>query len=288
VNIDHMRTFLEVAATGSFQLASDRLNVTQSTVSTRIKVLEQRLDVVLFQRRRAGAELTTAGRHFHRYALTAVRAWEQARHDIALPAELSGMVGLGIQPALWERIGYAWIDRIQSRAPDLGVRTAVDYSESLTRFLCDGFLDVAVLYVPQQRPNLIVERLMEEDLVMVSGDQNRAVGGAWTDDYILVDWGEEFRRQHSLAFPGALSSRLQLDNTSMALQFVLARGASGYLLESTVQPYLERGELHRVKQAPVFRHPAYVAYPEDPLDADRLQMVLKELKALIGAASVAA
>ncbi|MDZ7828139.1 MAG: aldehyde dehydrogenase family protein [Halofilum sp. (in: g-proteobacteria)] len=44
VNIDHMRTFLEVAATGDFQLASDRLNVTQSTVSTRIKVLEQRLD----------------------------------------------------------------------------------------------------------------------------------------------------------------------------------------------------------------------------------------------------
>lgn len=277
-----MRTFLEVAATGSFQLASERLHVTQSTVSTRIKVLERRLDGVLFLRRRAGAELTAAGRHFHRYALTAVRAWEQARHDIALPAELSAVVGLGIQPALWDRIGYPWIERLQARAPDLAVRTAVDYSESLTRFLCDGFLDVAVLYVPQQRPNLVVERLLEEDLVMVSGDPDRAVGDAWVEDYVFVDWGDDFRRQHSLAFPGALTPRLQLDHTSMALEFVRARGACGYLLESTVRPYLERGELHRVKQAPVFHQQAYVAYPEEPLDGRRLQLALESLRDLVG------
>lgn len=277
-----MRAFLEVAATGSFQLAAERLHVTQSTVSARIRVLEQRLDCVLFHRRRAGAELTGGGRHFHRYALTAVRAWEQARHDIALPDALSAVIGLGIQPALWDRIGYAWIDRIQARAPQLGVRTAVDYSEALTRFLCDGFLDIAVLYVPQRRPNLAIEPLMEEDLVMVSGARDRDAGTSWREDYVFVDWGDDFRHQHSLAFPGALTPRLQLDHTGMALRFILARGACGYLLESTVRPCLERGELHRVAGAPVFRRTAYVAYPEEPIDREHLTLALAELKALAG------
>lgn len=276
-----MRAFLEVAATGSFQLASRRLNVTQSTVSARIKVLEQRLDSALFLRRRSGAELTAAGRHFHRYALTAVRAWQQARHDMALPEELTGVIGLGIQPPLWDRVGCAWIDRIRGRDPHLGVRAALDYSEALTRFLCDGFLDVAVLYVPQQRPNLTVEWLMEEDLVLVSGSGGSRPDPSPGPDYVFVDWGDDFRREHSLAFPAALTPALQLDDATMALRFVLEQGASAYLLESTVHPYLERGELHRVEGAPVFNRSTYVAYPDEPVAPGRLQLALEALDGLV-------
>ncbi len=281
MNIEHMRAFLDVAATGSFQLASERLNVTQSTVSARIKVLEQRLGSMLFQRRRSGAALTAAGRHFHRYALTAVRAWEQARHDIALPEELSGVIGLGLQPPLWDRIGCGWIERIRERTPQLGVRTALDYSEPLTRLLCDGFLDVAVLYVPQQRPNLKVEWLMEEDLVLVSGNSEQDATPLPGSDYIFVDWGDDFRHQHALAFPDARTPALQLDDATMALQFVLRHGACAYLLESIARPYLDEGSLRRIEEAPVFSRATYVAYPEEPIDEGHLQVALEELNALV-------
>ena len=278
-----MRAFLEVAATGSFQWAAERLHVTQSTVSARIKVLEQRLGCVLLERRHHGNELTRAGRQFHGYAATAVQAWEQARHDIVLPGELTSVVGLGIQTALWDRIGHAWIERIQSRAPGLGVRTAVDYSEPLTRFLCDGFLDIAVLYVPQQRPNLTVHRLMEENLILVSGRPERSVETTWSEDYIYVDWGDPFRHQHALAFPGARTPKLQIDHATLALQFVIGRGCCAYLLESVVRPYLERGDLHRVTDAPVFPCPTYIAYPSDPIDPERLRIAREELHGLIAA-----
>lgn len=281
MNIDHMRAFLEVAATGSFRLASQRLHVTQSTVSARIKVLEQRLGCVLFDRRPNGTELTVAGRQFHRYAATAVQAWEQARHDIVLPEKLTSVVGLGIQTALWDRIGHTWIERIQSRAPDLGVRTVVDYSEPLIRFLCDGFLDIAVLYLPQQRPNLTVYRLMEENLIMVSGTRDRDLETSWSEDYIYVDWGDDFRHHHTLAFPEAQTPKLQIDQATLALQFVLGRGCSAYLLESAVRPYLGRGELHRVPGAPVFPCPTYIAYPNDPIHPERLRIALEELHNLI-------
>ena len=60
MNLDHVRTFLEVAACGNFNRAAETLNVTQSTVSARIKALEERFGHPLFQRGRAGAELTAA------------------------------------------------------------------------------------------------------------------------------------------------------------------------------------------------------------------------------------
>lgn len=43
MDIEHARTFLEIAASGSFLNASRRLNVTQSTVSLRVKRLEELL-----------------------------------------------------------------------------------------------------------------------------------------------------------------------------------------------------------------------------------------------------
>jgi DNA-binding transcriptional LysR family regulator len=88
MNIEHLRTFLEIAETGNFNRAAERLHVTQSTVSARIRTLEEQLDRSLFVRARNGAELTAAGRHFQRYALTTVRAWQQARQRIALPEGL--------------------------------------------------------------------------------------------------------------------------------------------------------------------------------------------------------
>ena len=56
-----LKTFLEVAATGSFVSASDRLYVTQSAVSLRIQRLEDTMGKPLFTRSKAGAELDQCG-----------------------------------------------------------------------------------------------------------------------------------------------------------------------------------------------------------------------------------
>ena len=61
MDITLIRTFLEVAATGSFVNASERLFVTQSAVSLRVQRLEDSLGKPLFVRSKAGAELTAAG-----------------------------------------------------------------------------------------------------------------------------------------------------------------------------------------------------------------------------------
>ena len=60
MDIDRARTFLEIVHTGSFLKAADRLHVTQTTVSARIRTLEEELGRRLFDRNRNGATLTAA------------------------------------------------------------------------------------------------------------------------------------------------------------------------------------------------------------------------------------
>ena len=60
------RTFLEVVKTGSFVSAAENLNVSQTAVSARIRVLEEQLERPVFVRNKAGARLTPAGEEFVR------------------------------------------------------------------------------------------------------------------------------------------------------------------------------------------------------------------------------
>ena len=50
MNLDHIKTFLEIATCGTFNRAARNLNVTQSTVSARIKTLEESFGRRLFVR----------------------------------------------------------------------------------------------------------------------------------------------------------------------------------------------------------------------------------------------
>lgn len=62
LNFHHLRYFHTVAHEGNLTRAAQRLNVSQSAVSTQIRQLEERLGQALFERRSRSLELTEAGR----------------------------------------------------------------------------------------------------------------------------------------------------------------------------------------------------------------------------------
>lgn len=93
-----IRTFMEVSQTGSFLAAADRLFVTQSAVSLRIQRLEQQIGKSLFERSKAGAVLTPAGRQFQPYALNIIRTWNDARQQVAISKATPIVSLLGRRP----------------------------------------------------------------------------------------------------------------------------------------------------------------------------------------------
>ena len=277
MNIEHLRTFLEIAETGNFNRAAARLNVTQSTVSARIRALEDQLDRTLFVRAHNGAELTAAGRQFQRYALTAVRAWQQARQRIALPEGLRTALGLGIQVNLWERLIPTWLSWMRANAGDVALQIEADYSESVNRGLAEGLLDIGVIYVPRTMPGLVIEPLLDERLVLVSSVP-RSVSRDWQADYVFVHWGDDFRAAHSQAYPEMMAPAISVGLGAIGLRHILDHGGSGYFLESTVRPLVDAGRLHRVQDAAVFRRPAYLVYPTSPADPELLEIALGGLR----------
>ena len=277
MNLDHIRTFLEVAACGNFNRAAENLNVTQSTVSARIKALEDRFGHPLFQRAHSGTELTAAGHQFRNYAFNIQHLWQQAHQAVTLPEGFSNVLGVAAQVSLWDRLILQWIPRMRERAPNVALRIDAHYSENQMRLLTDGLIEVGIMYQPRQTPGLIIEQILEEVLVLVSTDQ-RDLSLGWVDDYVFVDWGDVFRAMHAEAFPDMRTPALTVGLGALGLMTILQNGGSGYFPLRVVRPLIESERLYLVDGAPRGRRPAYVVYTATPTDEEVLHLALDGLR----------
>lgn len=271
MDIDQVRTFLAVAANGSFLEAAARLYVTQSTVSARIQNLETYLRTRLFVRNRSGASLTPAGKRFLRHAKTLLLTMEQARHDVGLPGRYRASLTVGARIALWDAaLLPRWVGRMRAQLPDVSIRSEIGFEEDLMRRLTEGTLDIGLMYTPQHQPGLQVEHLFDETLVLVSSDP----GKPWPDEnYVYVDWGPGFYAEHSNSFPELERPALLANIGWLAIQLVLANGGSCFLPQRMADEVTATGRLGLVPDSPQFRLPAYVIYSSNAESGDYQQAV---------------
>lgn len=276
MNIASIRAFLEVTSSGSFQRAAEKLNITQSAMSARIKGLEEQLNRKLFNRKRNGATLTSGGKAFYNHALTVVRTWELARQEIALSDEFNGVVGLGVQLNHWQSIATPWLSWMKKNAPNVATQIKSDYSDRLMSMLRNGLISAAVLYEPQSNPDIVIEPYAEESLVLVSSSP-REVSRTKVEGYIYVDWGSNFRVEHSRAFPDTPMHRMTVGLAAVAQAHILEHGGSAYLLLREVQKHIDNGELYRVEGAPSLSLSNYLAYFDNSETNPALQTALQGL-----------
>jgi DNA-binding transcriptional LysR family regulator len=257
MDITAARTFLEIVKTGSFVRAAANLNVTQTAVSARIRVLEEQLDGQLFVRNKAGARLTPAGERFLRYATTLVQVWETALHQVAVPAGREKVVSLGGEHSLWNPLLRDWLVWMRSNSPDIAIRVQVDVADRLIDRVQEGALDLAVVYAPPQRTGVVPELLAEEALVAVTTDPD---GVEFSADYVYVDWGSDFESNHQTAFPESSAPVVSVNHGPLALDYILAVGGSGYFRMEAARPHLKSGQLHLLEDKPRFSYSIYAVY----------------------------
>ena len=274
MDINLARTFLEVAASGSFIAAAERLHLTPTAVSARIRMLEEQLGRRLFVRNKAGARLTPAGERLTRHATTLIQVWERARQQVALPPGRVDGVSVGGELSLWHPLLADWLIWMHHECPKIALRAEVDAPIRLLDRVQDGSLDLAVLYNPPQRPDLIADLLVEEKLIMVTTASERLMN---PEDYVYVDWGPAFAANHQAAFPDLSNPPVSISLGPLALTYILTVGGCGYFRIGTARPFLANGRLYRVDGAPEFSHSAYTIYT-DRSDADLINRIRSGLR----------
>lgn len=284
MDLQLLRSFLEVIDTGSFAAAADRLHVTQSAVSLRIGRLEQQLGRPLFQRGKTGVTPTHAGREFRRHAASILRSWEQARMQVGGAETPATSLAIGAEIALWSRLGFRWLDGLLEEAPRIALRSEVDGPDALMRRLAEGTLQVALTYSPAVRSGLDCDLLMEDELILVSPWEDAQLSDL-RGRYVLADWGQDFLRFHETALPDLPLPDLQMALGTLILRYIASRPLAAYVPARAVRGYVEAGQLFPVEDAPSFAQDIWAVWRNDvdsqlrDLARGRLQAAISQVQA---------
>lgn len=258
MNIAALQTFLAVVQIGNLNKAAEQLNVTQSTVTTRLDTLEETLGQRLLVRSRRGAELTKAGFVFLRHAEVAAQAWEQARKAVGLPKGFLGLFSFACHFDLWDRAGSTWLESVRKNQPDLALEAWPGDLGDIKRWLSSGLVDAALVPEPLIGVGLASHEAAQDRLVLVSTVRRAVL--AWDPAYIYVDLGSEFRRQHSLAWPVDETAHMTFGSSRWALDYLLERGGSAYLPWRLAESSVREGRLHPVEGAPEFTRALHLTW----------------------------
>ena len=141
-----LRVVLEVARTGSFSAAAERLGYTQSAVSRQVAVTEKAAGAPLFERHARGVRLTPAGEVLVRHAGRVLDGVAAAGQELAgLRDRLAGKLVVGGFPTATAALLPRAIARLLTDHPGLQVQLMEAPTPAQLRALRRGRLEVAVL-----------------------------------------------------------------------------------------------------------------------------------------------
>jgi DNA-binding transcriptional LysR family regulator len=278
MDIELLRTFLEVSRLRHFGRAGDKLHITQSAVSVRIRQLEESLGVSLLTRNRNNIQLTPDGQRLKTHAETIVNTWVRACQETGLGPEYSSTLALGATWDLWDIFLNKWLIGARRDLPGIALQIESHAAETLARKLLDGLLDLVLTFDPPQLADMEIREVAVIKLVMVSTRQGQAVSSALASNYIMVDWGTQFALNHARHFPEAPAPAIRMSQGALAFSYLMAHDGAAYLAEQSLRTCVGDQRLFRVKQAPVLERTAYAVYRPDAARDTGVQTAITLLK----------
>lgn len=169
MDIKQLRALITVAETGNVTRAAESLHLVQPAVSRQLKLLEENVGAVLFERERHGMVLTDAGKTLVAYARRALLELDRARAEIdgAGQEAVGGLVTLGLLPSTINLLSSPLVTAITASHPGIRIRLAMGYAGTLLRWLESGEVDAALLYGAGRATNIQATPLVEEPLWVV-------------------------------------------------------------------------------------------------------------------------
>ncbi|MBK5962009.1 LysR family transcriptional regulator [Rhodoplanes elegans] len=248
ITLKQLRYFGAVARTRHFGRAAADCAVSQPALSMQIRDLEARLGVELVERRPGDVTLTPVGVEIARRAeelLAGARDLEDfARHHAG---PLAGTLRLGVIPTLAPYVLPKVLPALQRQHPAL----TVELRESQTRTLVDelgrGLIDVVMLALPVEQPEIETLALFEDPFVLAvpAADPRPAatpvaVGAIAQERLLLLEEGHCLRDQALAVCANGRGDAGGLGATSLATVVQLVASGYGATLLPQVAAAVER------------------------------------------------
>ena len=283
MEIEALKTFVEVADAGGISAAALRLGVAKSIVSRRLARLEADLGVQLLARTTRGAALTEAGMTFRDYAARICAELDIARETVLPAGDLRGRLRIAAPLSFGPTHFAPVLAEMARRHPLLHIQTC--YSDHFVDLVTQGFdCAIRVGYLPDS--NLVAARVGQIHAKLVASPAYIAAHGApetpaellkhealmqGTESWQLMD-GDEI-------ISVRVQGRFKADNGSALVAATVAGLGIGYLPDGLTHSHRASGALVPVMaRYPVRTAGAYVVRPPGPHPSRKIRVLIELLR----------
>lgn len=247
MDIEELRTFVEVADAGGVSLAARRLGVAKSIVSRRVLRLEEELGVQLLSRNTRGAVLTEAGITFREHAARIVAELEAAKESLVPAGDLRGRFRVAAPLSFGATHFAPVLAEMARRHPRLDVHAS--YSDRFVDIVAEGY-DCAIRVGYLQPSNLIARRVGPVYGRLVASPEYVQVHGAPKKPSEIVDHQALMQGTEAWQFLDGETivtvrpqGRFKADNGAALLVAATAGLGIAWLPDGLTYPHLTNGTL---------------------------------------------
>ncbi len=224
MNLDYLKTYLEVIRLGSFSEVAKKLSMSQPAVSFQIQKLERDLGVRMIERSQKALTMTEAGKRLLRFAESVEEERDHLQHDLdQLREEVTGNLVVTASTIPGEFLLPSILSAFKALHP--AIRAQVVASDSLTVIsgVRDGAYEVGFCGIALEGQELESFKIAEDEIVLIVFPEHpfterREVSWAELEGEPFIFREETSGTQQSLQ---ALLSRAGLDLSKWVPNLVL-------------------------------------------------------------------
>lgn len=227
MNIDHLKTFREIARLGSFSAVAKELGISQPAVSFQIQKLEQELGTRLIDRSQRAITLTSAGQRLLRFAGEVEEHRERLQHDLEeMREDVSGDLNIAASTIPGEYLLPPLLSKFKHQHPAVKIQVAVTDSITVINRVRDNAYEVGFCGIEPDGKDLEFFKIGSDEITLIVFSGHPFAGRAEITPDELTDEPFIFRE-------GTSGTQRNLENLLSKAGFDIRKWSPQLVLGST-------------------------------------------------------
>lgn len=293
MDLKQLNSFLTICKLQSFTQAADALSYAQSTITTQIKLLENELEVKLFDRMGKNITLTHEGKKLLPYAKQMLKLASEIKSVVSNDSEPSGLLTIGAAESLCVLRLPEILKEYRKLYPKVEISLKFGNCTDFRHFLRDNIIDVAFsLGTRIEADDFITEIVFDEQMLLLTAPLNSLINkeviypkDIENEPLILTELGCSYRavfenilRSHNIK-PNLI---LETGSVQAIKQFTMSGLGTTLLPKVAVEEELSQGKMIILNwSGPDFGIVSQVLYHKDKWLSPALKAFLKLSKDML-------
>ncbi|WP_131782468.1 LysR family transcriptional regulator [Legionella gresilensis] len=274
--------FQEAANSLSLSRASERLGISQPTLSLAIKRLEKAIGTELLIRHQHGVALSQSGKQLLVHVKKLMNCWQDARSfALASKFEVQGSYTLGCHSTTAVDIVSGFLPSLLETYPKLEINLVHDVSRRTLEQIINFKIDIGILINPQSHPDLVIRKLCHDEMAFWTVPNKRKIQDIYSGEAVVLCDPSLKQTQDLLVRgreQGFLIDRIITINSLEVIANMAAQGCGIGILPKLMTSTLYPERLICVNQSPIYREEVSLVYRNENRGIKAMQVIAEAIK----------